>query len=345
MHDIILDSFKKGRFEKRHVIEALLFKGEAQERLFLLARKKRAEFFPSEEVEVRSVVEISNVCRQECNFCNINALSGLKRYTINRNDLMKSVAYVYARKRRVLLLQSGENRSEPYVDYVSRCVHDIKSSFGDMIIILCMGNLSYAQYKQLREAGTDRYIIKFETSNPELYKQIKPGDSLKKRLTCLSMLHKLGYSTGSGNMIGLPGQSINDIAKDLLLIGSLKLKMASTSIFIPGEVSAYRDWPAGDVNVTLNYTALLRIKYPALLIPTTSSLEKAKKNVQYLGLMAGSNTVTIHDGTPPKLKKYFPIYSLKRVTPDEKYIRRIISRAALKTAPGALEPLIPRRKL
>ncbi len=146
-------------------------------------------------------------------------------------------------------------------------------------------------------------------------------------------------------MIGLPGQSINDIAKDLLLIGRLKLKMASTSIFIPGEVSVYRDRPAGDVNVTLNYTALLRIKYPSLLIPTTSSLEKAKKNVQYLGLMAGANTVTIHDGTPPKLKKYFPIYSLKRVTPDEKYIRHIISKAALKIAPGALEPLIPRRKL
>ena len=103
--------------------------------------------------------------------------------------------------------------------------------------------------------------------------------------------------------------------------------MASTSVFIPSESSNYWNKPAGDVNIALNYTALMRIMYPALLIPSTSSLERAKRGGQYLGLIAGANTVTIHNGTPVELKKYYPIYSVKRFTPDENYIKNIVKKA------------------
>lgn len=324
----IFRSLEDGDFNKGNLKKALLFKGNDQARLFELARKKRSRFFPSEEVEVRSVIEISNVCMQICNFCNIGRYSRLIRYVVGYDELMKCVEFLYDKTRRVLLIQSGENRNRQYIDFVSKCIKEIKRKFADFTIILNLGNLSYDNYDKLKKAGAERYLLKFETSNPALYRRSKPGDTLKDRVRCLHDLKKAGFTLGTGNIIGLPGQTIDDIANDLTFMGKFDLAMGSTSVFIPG--ARYRYKPMGDINVTLNYTALMRIMYPKLLIPTTSSLENAKKDAQYLGLLAGANTITIHDGTPAKFKKYFPIYSMNRFIPNEAYIKKLVKRAGLK---------------
>jgi len=323
-------SLEKGDFSKKILLRALSFKGREQQKLFALARKTRSKYFPHEKVEVRSVIELSNICTQACRFCNINTIPASERYVLEPEALLKRIEYVYRRGRRVLLLQSGEIPSRNYVDFVAGCVRKIKQKFPGMIIILCLGNLSGRQYRQLRKAGADRYILKFETSNSALYSKIKPGDTLKKRVRCIRALMKAGFAVGTGNIVGLPGQTTGSIAADLLFTGTFGPAMASTSVFIPGEHSAYRHKPAGSTDMALNYMALMRILYPGILIPSTSSLEKAKKDSQYLGLMAGANAVTIHDGTPAGLKKRFPIYSIRRVTPSEAHIKRIIKKAGLK---------------
>jgi biotin synthase len=181
----------------------------------------------------------------------------------------------------------------------------------------------------LKGSGADRYILKFETSNPELYKRIKPNDSLEKRVACIEGLIDLGFETGSGDIVGLPNQTLEDLIKDLFFISNFDLTMVSSSVFIPGEDSNYRDENPGNLDLTLNFMALMRIMYPWMLIPTTSSLERTKKGSQFLGLMSGANSVTIHDGTPEELKEYFPIYSINRFTPNEKYIRDIVLQANL----------------
>lgn len=309
--------------------EALSAEGEEQERLFALAREKRDEYSPSREVEVRSVIEVSNICRQTCRYCGMNCRSKRKRYTISREELLAIVSNVYAKGRRVLLLQSGENNSREYVDFIAGCLAAVKRKFADLTVILCMGNLKHAQYRQLRESGADRYILKFETSNPELYKQIKPGASLSERTGCLNHLAELGYEVGTGNIIGLPGQTLQDLVNDVLFLAQFKLSMISSTVFIPGEDSDYRAEPMGDVDPVLNFMALMRIMRPDVLIPATSSLERGRKGGQYLGLAAGANAVTIHDGTPAELKKHFPIYSVDRFTPNENHIRDIVSQAGL----------------
>ncbi len=329
MDNQTLDRLKNGDF-RRHVIKAaLLLKGSGQRRLFLLARGKRSGSFPGETVEVRSVIELSNICRQKCNFCNIHNYAKHKKYLIDPSRFISIVEHIYKKGRRILLLQSGENPSANYIDLTAGYIRRIKRKYPGLKIILCLGSLKRRQYEKLRSAGADRYILKFETSNAKLYSKVKPGDSLLRRAACMRYIEKSGFALGTGNIVGLPGQSLNDLAEDLLFLGRFKLTMASASVFIPGEDSVYRDEPAGDIDITLNYISLMRIMYPRLIIPSTSSMEKFRKNGQYFGLMAGANSVTIHDGTPAELKNDFPIYSVNRTAPDEPHIRKTVKKAGL----------------
>ena len=325
----VLKALANRDFNREVLEQALRLRGEDQARLFALARLQREKFFPQAEVEVRSVVEISNVCGQQCEYCGIGG-DGSPKYVVTCDELLAVATHLYTQGRRVLLLQAGENRAQAWIDHVCQCVRGIKHRHADLALILCLGNLGVEQYRQLRAAGAERYILKFETSNPRLYTQFKPRDTLAERTACLEHLLALGFNVGSGNIVGLPGQSIADLVDDLLFAGRFPFAMISTSVFIPGEGSKLRHAPPGDADLTLNLLALLRILYPGRLIPTTSPLEKIKQDGQYLGLLAGANTVTIHDGTPDQLKKLFPIYSGRRFTPNSQHIHSIVERAGLR---------------
>lgn len=331
-----IEQLAAGDASRTVLAHALQAKGPEQAHLFDLARQRRSIAYPTEEVEVRSVIEISNVCRQRCNYCNMGLKATHDHYVIGYAEFLDLVQFLHSKGRRVLLLQSGENDDQDYIAHVTRCVEGIMTKFNDMVVVLCLGNLSKDQYQQLRDVGATRYVLKFETSNPRLYSHLKPRDSLKLRVACLETLLSLGYEVGSGNMVGLPGQTVDDIVEDLYFLGRYKLAMESCTVFIPGESSHYRNEPIGDVDMALNMMALMRILYPNRLIPTTSSLEKARRDGQYLGLMAGANTVTVHDGTPDELKHLFPIYSTKRFTPQDDHFIAIVRRAGLRPARGAL---------
>ncbi|MBM4026663.1 MAG: radical SAM protein [Planctomycetes bacterium] len=328
--DEVLAALRAGDFSHEALRAALLMRGGEQEKLFELARECRDRCFPDKRVEVRSVIEISNICRQGCRYCNMGRKRDYEHYIIQLPAFMKLVEHIYRSGRRVLLLQSGENSAQSFVEHVALCVEEVKKRYPDMLVILCLGNLSRTQYHRLRQAGGDRYILKFETSNPELYSHIKPFDKLDRRLTCLQWITEEGFTASTGNIVGLPGQTLDDIVEDLLLIKKLKLSMMSCSPFIPAENSEFGDQPMGDLDTALNTMALLRIMNPHTLMPTTSALEKVGHDGQYRGLMAGANTVTIHDGTPEDLKQLFPIYSVSRVRPTQEHFEEIVHRAGLK---------------
>jgi len=332
----VLQSLGDGDFDPGVLRRALGFRGAAQEVLFGLARRMREERFPSRHVEVRSVIEMSNICRQNCSYCAIGAISEENRYVVDRACFMRLGEYLHTWGRRVLLIQSGENAARAYIDHVAGCLEELRGRFPEIIPILFLGNLDRDRYAQLKAAGAERYILKFETSNAELYRALKPSDTLDQRLRCLETLLELGFGVGSGNMVGLPGQTIDDIVCDLLLLGRYPLSMSSCTVFIPGEDSALRDRPMGDIDLTLNTQALMRILHPARLIPATSSLEKARRGGQLQGLRAGANTVTIHDGTPEELKHLFPIYSSRRFAPNRDFLLSVVREADLEPARGAL---------
>jgi biotin synthase len=331
----VVRQIEKGSRRRDVLASALQLRGAAQQQLFALARRRRDECFPTRRVQVRSVIEICNICRQRCKYCNMGERMKRQRYLITLDKFLELVAFVYAKGRRHLLVQSGENGRQDYVDHVTRCVREVRSRHPDLYLILCLGNLKESQYRQIRKAGAESYILKFETSDPKLYHELKPRDTLARRLSCLRSVIRTGFAAGSGNMVGLPGQTVDTLVGDLLLLGKHDLAMQSSTVFIPGEDSKYCNKPIGDLGMTLNMLALMRILYPDRLIPSTSSLERAGEDGLYLGLMAGANTVTVHDGTPKHLKHLFPIYSTKRFTPQDHHVESAVRRAGLILGNGA----------
>lgn len=327
----ILSALSRGDYSLSVLKEALQFTGESQKEMFKMAQSCRLKHFQDNQAQVRSVIEISNVCRQKCKYCIIGANDQKFNYTLDTKSMIMLMEHLYVKGRRTVLLQSGENLQEQFIDDVVEAVTVIKNKYHDLRIILCMGDLSETDYLRLYEAGATDYILKFEASNEALFSYCKPHDSLENRLSCIQTLAKIGFRVGSGNIVGLPTQTLDDIANDLLLVHELPLAMNSSTIFIPAEKSAFENEPAGNPIYTLNMMALMRIMNPHRLMPTTSSLEKMIPNGQYLGLMAGANTVTIHDGTPEELQEYFPIYSTKRVRPQIDHFRDILERAGLRT--------------
>ena len=314
--------------DKSKIKEILLYKDSDQQNLFQLARDIRDNGKFGKKVELRSVIETSNICKQNCKYCSMGN-NPKNLYVLPKETILSRIKNLADIGRRTFLIQSGENKNQKYIDDIAYCCSEAVKLYPDIRLILCLGNLEKEQYIQLKESGASRYILKFETSNSEHHKFIRPSDTIENRLNCIKNLIEIGFQTGSGNIVGLPNQTLDNLVEDLILINELNLSMVSATKFIPNEFSEFKDYPSGDIDLTLNFLAILRILKPNCLIPSTTSLSTGSENGQINGLKAGCNTITIHDGTPKEYEKDFSIYSEKRFSPAEEYCRNIIKQADL----------------
>jgi biotin synthase len=182
-------------------------------------------------VHLRGIVEFSNHCRRDCLYCGLRRSNrSLRRYRLTPAEILESAQIARDTGIPSVVLQSGEDpgfgpREAAWV--VSR----IKRM--GLAVTLSMGELPVDGYRRLRDAGADRYLLKFETSDEGLYARLRPGCALRDRLACLAELKKAGYQVGSGTMIGLPGQSVASIAADIALFRELDLDMIGIGPFIP----------------------------------------------------------------------------------------------------------------
>lgn len=308
--------------------ECLEYKSQEQEKLFELARSVRDSGQFGNNVECRSVIEVSNICRQACKYCSIWKNTN-DSYVLTKQEILERILYLANLGRRTFLLQSGEYVEQTFIDDLCYCCAEALKIYNDIKFILCLGNLTKNQYRQLKESGVKRYILKFETGNSKHHKYCRPKDTLENRIKCIQTLIDLEFQVGTGNIVGLPGQTLDDLVNDLILTTKFNLSMVSATKFIPSENSEFKNEKSGDIDLTLNFIALLRILHPSCLIPTTSSLETKDKNGQLQGLLAGCNTVTIHDGTPQTIENKYQIYSEKRFTPSEQHCMDIIKSAGM----------------
>ena len=306
--------------------EILKYSGEKQKELFETARNVRNNGIFHNKVELRSVIELSNVCSQKCSYCSI---SKDETYTLSKEMIINEMEKLAQKGRRTFLLQSGENKNQKFIEDVAFCCEYAVNKYPDIKIILCLGNLSDKQYELLKKSGAKRYILKFETSNPQHHKFCRPNDTIENRLNRIQTLIDTGFQTGSGNIVGLPNQTPDHLVEDLKLVNKLNLAMVSATRFISNKFSSFGKYPDGDIDLTLNFLAILRILKPDCLIPSTTSLAFDKKDGQKRGLMAGCNTITIHDGTPKEFEDKYSIYSHERFSPQELYCRDIIKQCGL----------------
>jgi biotin synthase len=186
-------------------------------------------------------------------------------------------------------------------------VRAIKSDF-DMAVTLSVGERTEAEYRLWRQAGADRYLLKIETTNPKLYDRLHPGMSLDHRMRCSAILRELGYQNGSGSLVGLEGQTLEDLADDLLFFRQYDFDMVGIGVFIPHDRTPLAGRPAGDLGLALRMVALTRILLRDSHIPATTAIGTIGEGLgREQALKAGANVV-MPNFTPPEYRGLYDIY-------------------------------------
>lgn len=224
-------------------------------------------------VHIRAIIEFSNICSRQCIYCGLNCRnSELERFRMSTDEIVRSAKAAVDAGYRTIVLQSGEDRSYP-VECLGEIVEAVKSIGNEPpAVTLSCGEMSHEAYEYLRKKGADRYLLKHETAAPDLYRKLHPCGTLEDRVKCLRDLKSLGYETGSGFMIGLPGQTLETVADDLLLLKDIGCHMAGIGPFIANPRTPLAGAKNGDPELTRRAVAIARLLLPHANLPVTTSL-------------------------------------------------------------------------
>lgn len=315
------------RFSRDEIRVLLRAQGKAQQDLFDRATAERKRVF-GRSVVIRGLIELTNVCRVNCLFCPMRRENTRSNNTfrLTAAQILDSAREIRASGINVVFMQAGENPET--TETAGRVIPMIRDLFDDDVeILLNLGNKSANDYAWLKQQGADSYILKHETSDPELNERLR-NSPFQQRLDCLTRLIELDYRTGTGTIIGLPDQSDDSIVEDLLLGARLGVDMISASPFIPAPDTPLENHPPGDVDRTLNFIATARLLRPDWLIPSVSALEKNRSGGQAGGLAAGANVLTINF-TPQRERNNYLIYGKHRYVVKLDHVHQILNAAGL----------------
>jgi len=275
------------------------------ERLFQAADRVRSACV-GQEIFLRGIVEFSNHCVNNCRYCGLRR-GNMKaaRYRMEEERIVKLAHAMEERGCGTMVLQSGE---DPYYTQERMCgvISRIKAETG-LAVTLSMGQRTYGDYEAFRKAGADRYLLRHETANPELFKSLCPGRTLEERIQCLKWLGELDYEVGTGCMVGLPGQTVQDLADDVLLILELGADMIGIGPFIPHEDTPLKDEEAGDTLMVLKLLAVIRLVTRDTNIPSTTALGVLDGDSRRKAFQAGAN-VFMPVFTPQECAECYDIY-------------------------------------
>lgn len=276
-------------------------------------------------IYLRGIVEFTNHCRKNCFYCGLRRENReVSRYTIPFDEIINSLESGYARGLRSFLLQSGELLESEHIDLTERILQWVSSNLEGVKMVLSMGELSEEILERLMKAGAHRYLLRIETSSRTLYNRFHPDDNLHSyndRLHALRTLRKSGWQTGTGVLIGLPGQTTESLADDLLFMKDIDIDMCgmgpylehdqtplweSRNELLPGEEREF---------LTLRMIALLRILMPTVNIAATTALQTLDPGGLEKGLLAGANVV-MPNLTPFKYRQDYSLYHGKVLVED-----------------------------
>ena len=268
-------------------------------------------------VYVRGLIEISNICRNDCLYCGIRRSNAhCERYRLSEEEILACGEEGYRLGFRTFVLQGGEDPI--FTDQVlCRIVTALKTAHPDCAVTLSMGERSRESYQKLREAGADRYLLRHETADQEHYGKLHPAEMrFENRMRCLRDLRELGYQVGCGFMVGSPGQTSHTLAEDLKFIQEFKPDMCGIGPFVPHKDTPFREHSAGTLEQTCYLLSIIRLIHPLVLLPATTALGTIHPEGRELGILAGAN-VAMPNLSPVSVRKKYELYDNKICTGEE----------------------------
>lgn len=286
-YNLIEKAAKEHHLSKQELV-FLLNSEECQQELANAADRVR-QLFVGDEVHLRALIEFSSICKQNCLYCGLRRENRrAERYRLSVEEIVALAGKAKAAGYRTVVMQSGEDDYFT-VDRMTEILKRIKAM--DMAITLSIGEKSEEEYRAYKAAGADRYLLRIETTDKLLYEKLHPHMSFANRMRCLTDLKNLGYEVGTGCLIGLPGQTIESLADDLLFFKKIDADMVGIGPFIPNQDTPLKDSSGGKFAVALRFVSLLRLLAPDINIPATTAMETLESNARVIALKAGANVV------------------------------------------------------
>ena len=259
-------------------------------------------------VHLRALLEFSNICKNTCQYCGLQCTNkSLLRYRLEQDDIIRTSRLAIEKGYKTIVLQSGEDTFYT-TDKMCYIIEAIKKH--NIALTLSIGERSYQDYLAFRNAGADRYLMRIETTDKQLYSRLHPKMSWENRHNCLLMLQELGYELGSGIMVGLPNQTISSIADDLIYLQKLNIDMAGIGPFIPHPQTPLCNESGGTLSLALKTMAVMRLLLPDINIPATTAMEAIKKNGRIKALQSGAN-VLMQNINPLNYRTLYDLYPHK----------------------------------
>lgn len=281
-----------------------------------LAVKKRQEIY-SNHVYIRGLIEVSNICKNDCYYCGIRCSNKhADRYRLTKGDILSCCETGYKLGFRTFVMQGGE---DPHFTDEVMCgiVMSIKAQYPDCAVTLSLGERSRESYKKLYDAGADRYLLRHETADSNHYAKLHPDSlTLENRMDCLKNLRQIGFQVGCGFMVGSPYQTDEHLAKDLKFIENFKPDMCGIGPFIPHKDTPFKDFKAGSAALTCYLLSIVRLIHPAVLLPATTALGTLSEGGREKGILSGVNVV-MPNLSPEKTRAKYELYNNKLSTGAE----------------------------
>ncbi len=289
---------------------------DAAQYLFEKARRLQHQYFGN-KIYTRGLIEFTNYCKNDCYYCGIRRSNKkAQRYRLSREQIMECCQDGYGLGFRTFVLQGGEDGWFTQ-EALEELVDTIKTTYPDCAVTLSLGERSRESYEGLFRAGADRYLLRHETADEAHYESLHPKElSAESRKQCLWDLKEIGYQTGTGFMVGSPGQTPQHLAEDLLFIRELQPHMVGIGPFIPHHDTPFAAEKEGTVELTLFLTGLLRLMLPKALLPATTALGTIDPSGREKAILAGANVV-MPNLSPTSVRKKYELYDNKICTGDE----------------------------
>ena len=324
-----------------------LLNADEQERQLIFAKALEVKNqYVGNKVFYRGLIEFSNLCGKNCYYCGIRAGNkDAHRYEVTEEEILEAAKYAYDNKFGSLVIQAGERSDKSFVQRIARMVQAIKKmSNGELGITLSLGEQTEDTYRLWFESGAHRYLLRIEVSNPELYHKYHPKDKKHdyfERLDSLHLLRKVGFQVGTGVMIGLPFQTVEDLADDLIFFRDFDIDMVGMGPYIEHESTPmyqYKDQIIPKIDrfyLSLKMVAILRIMMKDINIAATTAMQAIDPMGREKAIKVGANII-MPNLTPTKYREDYLLYEDKPCTDEDAEECKRCLEARIHMAGGAI---------